>query len=374
MRYAYRQGRANADPQKMNRLMKFLKLFLFFVLFVAAKAVAQQPVEAVTTYINQFRDLAIEEMQRSGVPASIILAQGILETEAGRSELVLRSNNHFGIKCKTTWNGEKVYHDDDARQECFRKYASAEDSYIDHSNYLKNTPRYASLFKLDPTDYKGWSYGLKSAGYATNPKYPQILIKYIEQYNLNDYTLIAMGRKSRPDDMTATQPSASPEAKGTKTSPFLDNISISTTTSPASAEPPVASSEKAVTAVYPENEFKINNTRVVYVKAGTSLLSVAEKYDVRYSFLLDFNEIKEGTGDLQKDQLIYLQRKRKQGQKEYHIVQEGEDLYTISQEEGLRLESLLNYNQLSMNMNPAPGEKLYLQQQGPSRPRLASAH
>jgi hypothetical protein len=358
----------------MNRLMKFLKLFLFFVMFVAAKAVAQQQVEAVTTYINQFRNLAIEEMQRSGVPASIILAQGILETEAGRSDLVLRSNNHFGIKCKTSWNGEKVYHDDDARQECFRKYASAEDSYIDHSNYLKNTPRYASLFKLDPTDYKGWSYGLKAAGYATNPKYPQILIKYIEQYNLNDYTLIAMGRKSRPDDMAVAQPSTSPEAKGAKTSPFLDNISISTTSSPAPAVPPVAPTEKAVTAGYPENEFKINNTRVIYVKAGTSLLSVAEKYDVKYSFLLDFNEIREGTGDLQKDQLIYLQRKRKQGQKEYHIVQEGEDLYTISQEEGLRLESLLNYNQLSMNMNPAPGEKLYLQQQGPSRPRLASAH
>src|SRR5207342_2782166 len=119
-------------------------------------------------------------------------------------------------------------------------------------------------------------------------KYPQILIKYIEQYNLNDYTLIAMGRKSRPDDMAAVQPSTSPEAKGNKNSPFLDNISISTTSSPTSAEPPVASSEKTVAAVYPESEFKINNTRVVYVKAGTSLLSIAEKYDVKYSFLLDF--------------------------------------------------------------------------------------
>jgi len=174
--------------------------------------------------------------------------------------------------------------------------------------------------------------------------------------------------------MAAAQPSTSPEAKGNKNSPFLDNISISSTSSPTSTEPPVVSSEKTVVATYPENEFKINNTRVIYVKAGTSLLSIAEKYDVKYSFLLDFNEIKEGTGDIQKDQLIYLQRKRKQGQKEYHIVKEGEDLYTISQEEGLRLESLLNYNQLSMNMNPAPGEKLYLQQQGPSRPRLASAH
>jgi LysM repeat protein len=355
--------------------MKFLKFFLFIAVFTSVKGFAQQPVEAVTNYIIQYRELAIEEMQRTGVPASIKLAQGILETEAGQSELVMKSNNHFGIKCKTSWNGEKVYHDDDASGECFRKYASAEDSYIDHSNYLKNTPRYASLFKLDPTDYKGWAFGLKSAGYATNPKYPQILIKYVEQYNLNDYTLIALGKKSRTDDMAAAQVSTPPDTKGaSRGSPFLDNIIISTTSSTAAADNPVVIAEKSAEILYPENEFKINNTRVVYVKAGMSLLSVAEKYDVKYSWLLDFNEIREGTGELQKGQLIYLQRKRKQGQREYHIVQQGEDLYTISQVEGLRLESLLNYNQLSMNMNPAPGEKLYLQQQGPSRPRLASAH
>lgn len=348
--------------------MKFLRLFLVLILFTATKNFAQQPSEAVNTYIIQFRDLAIEEMQRTGVPASIKLAQGILETEAGQSDLVLKSNNHFGIKCKTSWTGEKVYHDDDARGECFRKYASAEDSYMDHSNYLKNTPRYASLFTLDPTNYKGWAYGLKSAGYATNPKYPQILIKYIEQYNLNDYTLIALGRKGRPDDFAGKT-----QGTGDPSSIFLGNISVSSSVSANTSNQPVVKEVKEPEQVYPENEFSINNTRVVFVKSGVSLLSVAERYNVRYNWLLDFNDLKEGTSELQKDQLVYLQRKRKQGQKEFHIVKDGEDLYTISQVEGLRLENLLVYNQLSMDMKPAAGEKLYLQQQGPSRPRLASA-
>ncbi len=375
MRFTNGQGWPDADPQKMNRFMKSLKYLVIILLLTGFKGIAQQPSEAATSYINQFKELAIEEMQRTGVPASIKLAQGLLETEAGRSDLVMRSNNHFGIKCKTSWTGEKVYHDDDERGECFRKYASAEDSYMDHSNYLKNTQRYASLFKLEPTDYKGWAYGLKSAGYATNPKYPQILIKFIEQYGLNDYTLIALGRIPRPVDIASSETTSSPETKGAAGSPFLDNIKVTTISSSASASTAKAETEVAeIAAIYPENEFTINNTRVVFAKAGTSLLALAEKYNVKYSWLLDFNEIKEGTGDLANDQLIYLQRKRKQGQNEFHIVQPGEDLYTISQKEGLRLESLLGYNQLSMNMKPAAGEKLYLQQQGPSRPRLALAH
>ena len=139
----------------------------------------------VQQYIDIYKNIAIAEMKRSGIPASITLAQGILETENGNSDLVRRSNNHFGIKCKSTWTGESVTHTDDAPNECFRKYNSAWDSYKDHSDYLKNTPRYASLFQLAASDYKGWAYGLRKAGYATNPRYPQILISNIEKYNLH---------------------------------------------------------------------------------------------------------------------------------------------------------------------------------------------
>ena len=159
---------------------------------------AQSPV--IVQYINSYKFIAIKEMQRTGIPASITLAQGILETQAGCSDLVKSSNNHFGIKCKNTWLGDKVYHDDDEKGECFRAYSNAEDSYRDHSDFLKNSPRYAFLFKIAPEDYQDWARGLKKAGYATNPKYPQQLIKYIEDYDLQLYTLIAQGKKSIGDE------------------------------------------------------------------------------------------------------------------------------------------------------------------------------
>src|SRR5450755_1071238 len=171
-----------------------LKLqILVFLLGIARILPAQNP-DQINNYINNYKFLAIAEMQRSGVPASIILAQGIHETNAGTSDLVIASNNHFGIKCKTSWTGQVVYHDDDARGECFRSYAAAADSYRDHSDYLSQTPRYAFLFKLSPEDYEGWAYGLKKAGYATNIRYPQILIKIILEYDLQKYSLIAMGK------------------------------------------------------------------------------------------------------------------------------------------------------------------------------------
>ncbi len=173
--------------------MNLILRILLIMILLTGRVFAQSPAQ-VTAYINTYKALAIAEMQRSGVPASIILAQGVHETGAGTSDLVIASNNHFGIKCKTGWTGQVVYHDDDARGECFRGYALAADSYRDHSDYLSQTPRYASLFKLSPEDYTGWAYGLKRAGYATNPKYPQILIKLIEDYDLQKYSLIALGK------------------------------------------------------------------------------------------------------------------------------------------------------------------------------------
>ncbi|HLZ87746.1 MAG TPA: glucosaminidase domain-containing protein, partial [Puia sp.] len=168
---------------------------------------AQMSVNGVV-YVNTYKALAMSEMQRSGIPASIILAQGLHESEAGTSELVKQSNNHFGIKCKDDWKGQVVYHDDDARQECFRSYASAADSYRDHSDFLRRSSRYAFLFQLDPADYEGWAYGLKKAGYATNIRYSQILIKLIKQYNLQQYTLIAMGRLKPSEEVVLTMPGA----------------------------------------------------------------------------------------------------------------------------------------------------------------------
>ena len=342
---------------KLNFAFAFLSLIAG--LLTRAQNSDHVPRPTVLEYIDAYKAIAISEMKRTGVPASITLAQGIHETEAGTSVLVRKSNNHFGIKCKAYWTGASVSHDDDAKGECFRSYPNAIDSYMDHSDFLKNGARYASLFQLDPTDYEGWAHGLRKAGYATNPKYASILIKIINNYHLQDYTLIALGKMEPEDEWLATvRPSTSPL--------LAEEKEVIATASIVVDEPPAVA--------YPEGEFKINDTRVVYAKAGTSLLSIAEKYDVAFKRLIDFNELsKESDNSLPTGQLIYLQRKRKSGANEFHIVKEGESIYDICQEEAIRLESLLEYNHLANGMQPAVGERLYLKTSAPARPALLSA-
>jgi len=336
---------------------------IFFLLMVTAGASAQKT-EDVVNYINTYRDIAIAEMQRTGVPAAIKLAQGIHETQAGTSDLVRKSNNHFGIKCKNTWTGDKVYHDDDARGECFRSYTEPEQSYRDHSDFLKASPRYAFLFQLDPTDYKSWATGLRQAGYATNYRYAQILIKLIEDYNLEQYTLIAMGKLPPVNDAVVAN-----NATGNTSSVVIQALNP---TVPGQNSPGAAAEPKIAVPVpsYPDGEFSINRARVVFVKEGTALLTVAEEHHISFARLLDFNDLFDGDV-IKYDQLIFLQRKRKSGATEFHTVQPGETLYYICQAEGIRMESLLAYNLLTEKMQPAPGEKLYLQATAPARPLLA---
>ena len=161
--------------------------------------------DVVFAYINDFKNIAKGNMKDYGIPASIILAQGILESGAGRGDLAKRSNNHFGIKCHTGWEGEKVYHDDDAAQECFRKYKDPAESYRDHALFLTGRSRYSSLFQLGKDDYEAWAKGLRKAGYATDPKYPEKLISYIEKYNLHQYDAEVLGNNYTPFD-NATKP------------------------------------------------------------------------------------------------------------------------------------------------------------------------
>jgi LysM repeat protein len=339
-----------------------LKRLLIILPLLASLCLHAQKSDDIYEYINTYKELAMEEMVRSGIPASVKLAQGIHETMAGKSDLVVKSNNHFGIKCKTTWTGDKVFHDDDARGECFRSYASPSESYVDHSNFLKGSPRYAFLFDLDPTDYKSWAYGLKKAGYATNIKYSQIIIKLIEDYNLQQYSLIALGKLSPKDEIIV----------GNSGKTTTDGITLSApviiTTAPAVVVEEVPEAPKAV---YPEGQFTINNTKVVYAKAGSSLLAVAQQYDVSLKRLMEFNDLSQ-EDVLTEGQLLYLQRKRKLGANEKHIVLRGESVYDICQTEGLRLESLLEYNHLLGQDIPAAGEILYLQAKAPGRPKLTT--
>jgi LysM repeat protein len=330
--------------------MKKLTIIIFFIF--SGKILFAQSAEVIQKYIDTYKNIAIEEMNRTGVPAAITLAQGIHETSAGQSDLVRKSNNHFGIKCKAEWSGPSVTHDDDARGECFRKYDDPMDSYKDHSDFLRTRSHYAFLFKLDPTDFEAWAYGLKKAGYATNPRYPQILIKLIRDYNLEDYTLIALNRKTDNSNVTLVNTGASRDVN----SQTIPAVSIETVS-------PVQ---------YPSGLFKINETKVIFISKGTSYLKVAEENDISLSRLFEFNDLHSSLDIAQVDQLLFLQRKRKKGAGEYHIVMQGETLHDIAQNEGIRMESLLGYNFLKYGMQPKPGEKLYLQNDAPSMPKLVT--
>lgn len=357
------------------------KLFLTLVCtFVFSIAFAQSKVQ---DYISRFKDIAIEEEIRTGIPASVKLAQGIIETSAGESNLVIRSNNHFGIKCKTEWQGDKVYHDDDAKGECFRSYENPEDSYRDHSDFLLTRSHYAFLFQLDPTDYEGWAKGLKKAGYATNPNYANMLIKVIVDNNLQQFTLMALQRKQQKEaDLFAIKSTPTEDVTVTPKSEVEEHYTASTNV--VKKEKPVVNQQPSKplfvqTAVvetkvnYPEGVFKINNMNVVYAANGTSLLALASRYNISYQKLLDFNDI-EQSDILEKDQLLFLEKKQKKGTKDFHVVQAGETLYDIAQREGIRLQNLLLLNKISKGKEPLPGEKLYLRSDAPSAPKTTDSN
>ena len=272
---------------------KNILFFIFTFLFsIVCPAISQEaPNENIIKYIEQYAALAVKEMGRTGVPASIKIAQGIHETNAGKSDLVLQSNNHFGIKCKSSWTGEKVYHNDDEEGECFRKYDNATASYLDHSDYLKSQPRYAFLFDYDANDYAAWAWGLKKAGYATNPIYAQTLIKYIEAYHLNELNKFAENEedqdlknyletiRNRPLDVVEnSNKSIEPEEKYISTKPAKEK------------------SEKRI---------KVKKTHVV--KKGESLYSLSKKYDTTVDVLKKVNHLKKEA--LQVGQKIKIPKK-----------------------------------------------------------------
>jgi LysM repeat protein len=358
------------------------KLVLFCCLLFALFSVQAQK-EKIEAYINSYKEMAMEEMLRTGVPASITLAQGILESQWGESELVKKSNNHFGIKCKTEWTGSKTYHDDDEKGECFRVYTTAEESYKDHSDFLKQRPNYAFLFKLDPTDFDGWAKGLKKAGYATNPTYPQRLLKVINDYNLQQYSLTALARANNPapapanatvqpqvtatvittvvKENTGSQTTQSLDQSGTETAAketviVKEETQIVTTITPVSATTEVKIKKNVS---YPAGIFSINHTKVIYAMEGTSLLSLANQYDLPLSRLVEFNELTD-MDVLDTDRLLFLEKKPKKGATDFHTVASGETLHDIAQLEGIRLENLLEYNQLSKSSTVPVGAKLYL--------------
>lgn len=328
-----------------------------------------QQTAASKTYVETYKDIAMKEMIRTGVPASITLAQGILETESGQSNLVKSSNNHFGIKCKTEWTGAKVYHDDDARGECFRSYNNAEESYSDHSDFLRTRPHYAFLFQLDPTNYEGWAKGLRKAGYATNPAYAQMLVKIIVDNDLQQYTLLAMNKPAEVNnngDFFAANNKPQQPATGNGI-----GSATSIASEPATAEKAAPSGQAvkiAQTMVappsYPTGTFRINETSVIYADAGVSLFALANNHNITYKRLLEFNEL-DNVDILESPSLIFLEKKPRKGSKDFHIAEPGETVETISQKEGVRLENILLYNRISRNKTLQAGDKIYLRGNAP---------
>ena len=331
-------------------------------------------------YINKYKAIAMSEMVRSGVPAAITLAQGILESQYGESDLCIQSNNHFGIKCKTEWTGEKVYHDDDAKHECFRSYPNAEASFKDHSDFLKNRPYYVDLFKLDPSDYQGWAYGLKKAGYATEKDYPQKLMKVINDYNLNQYTLLVLNNKDHYllNDQNNTASANNELQESSNTREVKKSVVINVHETERETEDtritPVSRKNNNNTSTvnnYPDGIFFINHTKVLFAKAGTSLIALANEYDIALNRLFEFNDMSD-VDILENPSLIFLEKKSKKGNTDFHIVSTDESLYDISQKEGVRLENILAYNGLKKNMQPLPGEKIYLRNSAPLTPKTIS--
>ena len=278
--------------------------------------------ERYQQYIDQYKDIAIEEMHRWKIPASITLAQGIFESGAGQSELARKGNNHFGIKCNG-WEGRKVYHDDDARNECFRAYNSVFESYEDHSRFLVNGQRYRSLFNLKTTDYKGWARGLKAAGYATNPQYADRLIELIQLYKLYEYD----------------------------TAKHADRFMVEHT----------KDHTVGGAALHPIKIF--NKNYYLVARRGDTFRSIGEEVDISYRKLAKYNE-RSKNDRLTEGEVIWLKKKQKKAPKDYkgrlHYVRQGESMYSIAQSYGIRLKSLYKMNHMSPDDDLRIGQGLKL--------------
>jgi LysM repeat protein len=387
-------------------MQKWLASCAVLMLCVSFGSKAQSNLdERCKQYIEQYKQLAIEEQLRSGIPAAITLAQGIHETQAGASELATNANNHFGIKCKSNWTGERYTHTDDAPDECFRKYAKAEDSYKDHSDFLSKNPRYAPCMQLSVTDYAAWAFALKRCGYATNPAYPQVLIKCVEDYHLQQYTYAAMS--SMPSEVVPETDAQSidaiakePEIKTQEdnpngiVSPGITTPPVVAATVPEVATTPVpatiATTTPEIKAATPEVATEplpvagnrrsfppygqlvtINGLKAVYAKKGDMLLEYAYKHNVRYARLLEINELEEKP--LPADMFIYLERKNFKGTHPTHVVEEGETTQMIAQAEGVQVKFLRALNYLKPGEEPATGATIELQKQAKKRPALVMA-
>lgn len=292
-------------------MKKLASLFLAVAIPFCGSTAAEKNQDLYADYIDTYSDIAIREMVDYGIPASITLAQGILESGVGKSRLAVEANNHFGIKCHNDWTGETITHDDDRRRECFRKYDNAEESFIDHSQFLKSKARYSFLFELDRRDYKGWAKGLKQAGYATDKNYADRLVTLIEDLELYRF-----------DDMAPS-------------------------TEPAPKAEPIRIEEK--------------NLKFVIVQKGESYFTIAKKYRIPFNLFYSYNDVEKTARQPKPGDKVYLRPKNTSCKGcPPHTVKEGESMFSISQEYGIKIHSLYDLNSMSYDSTPYVGQVLML--------------
>lgn len=303
-------------------MKKILFILIAFQLTFVTSTAQIRWNERYQQYINQYKDIAIEEMHRWKIPASITLAQGLFESGAGGSELARRGNNHFGIKCNG-WTGRTTYHDDDEHNECFRAYDSPYESFEDHSRFLANSQRYQSLFSLKLTDYKGWARGLKAAGYATNPQYASKLIEIIQLYKLYQYDT------AKGADKFMVEHSKDHRVNGQDLHPIK---------------------------IFNKNYYLI-------ARRGDSFRTIAQEVGISYRKLAKYNE-RDKNDQLAEGEIVWLKKKQKKAPKDYkgrlHYVRSGESMYSIAQSYGIRLKNLYKMNDLKSDYQIRVGDGLRL--------------
>lgn len=312
--------------------MNFRHLIYITLIIILNNELTGQKKISPQEYIDNYKTIAIEEMKKSGIPASIKLAQGMLESDNGNSTLARKANNHFGIKCHKSWNGKTFYQDDDKEDECFRKYSDPEESFKDHTRFIITGDRYRFLFDYKTTDYKRWAKGLKKAGYATNPRYPELLIGIIERYNLSHFDHGYEAIKSN-------------EKKTKRNNKEYEEITIS--------------KQRQV--------FLNNGVRYVLANENETLKDITKEFNLMRWELARYNDI-DPDNLLSENQIVYLQPKKRKAAKgnEIHIMKENESMLYISQKYAVKLKKLYKYNRIEKGDSLFINDSIYLRNKKPN--------
>lgn len=347
------------------------KITAVFMLIISAKSFSQNW-KTDDQYIQKFAAYAVEEMEKYNIPASITLAQGLLETGGGQSKLAREGNNHFGIKCKNDWAGRTMSHTDDAPNECFRVYDNPKQSYEDHSKFLAYRPYYKALFELDPKDYKAWAFGLKKAGYATESRYAYILISKIEKYHLDEFdktnskevlhTLLKMYPDLRSDKIFMAQL----EQSQANTAPATVKVPYE----PVSYAKQQQNVEKIKTNAELLNAILVKNhpnggRKFFIAPADTDIDFLSKKFAVSSHKIMKWNEL--SSTSITKNSIIFLEPKASSGNMETYRAKVGETMYEISQKFGMKLSKLYSKNRMSFGEQPKAGQLIYLQNKKPRK-------